>query len=70
MAWQEIYGDDLLQRRLKTIQVCMHCGAECGKGNKFCEFCTTKPLREEMDEENKKIFESAGLVYRCKFCEI
>ncbi len=70
MSYGEEHYMDENQRRIKTIFVCEHCGEEVGKAIKLCEFCKTKALREEMDNENKKIFETAGLIYHCKFCGI
>lgn len=51
---------------------CCHCGNFVGKTKKlYCEHCQTSKGRKEGCEENKKIFENAGLVPRfCKMCNI
>ena len=53
-------------KMLKTLQKCIHCGEETGKGNKYCNSCTYAKERLEMCQENKRIMPS----YTCKTCEI
>lgn len=65
----ELYLDEALSQRLKIIQWCEHCGEEIPKTKKLCDTCGTKAGRVEIDKQNREIFENAGLVFKCKFCE-
>jgi len=55
-----------------TIGLCSHCGermsAPQGKCATFCPNCKKASDRHAMDEENKKIFEASGMVFKCDYC--
>lgn len=50
-----VVADDFV----KTVTRCLHCGEECPRGVNYCKGCKTKPQRDEVDAENKKIREQA-----------
>lgn len=64
MAYQEVYLDENLSRRIPSINICFHCRTDCGK-NKFCEQCTTKEKRQEMCKLNAEILPT---YFPCKLC--
>lgn len=45
---------------------CCHCGDPMKGKRIFCDNCTTKPKRLEMDEANKKHFEKGGFTFVCR----
>ena len=50
------YGDDILQRKLPSIYLCIQegCGEEVGrKPRKYCDRCLTKDGREEVERERQ-----------------
>lgn len=69
MSYIEVYQDELLSRRLPTIQLCWHCGDEILKTKVVCDNCKTKELREQQHRNNTETFAEAGLPpYVCKVC--
>ena len=66
---------------MSIITVCSHCGEQRkGEANKFCKDCNTVEKRNQMDANNKKVWddtregENGGYKneklpeYECKYC--
>lgn len=46
----------------QEIKLCVHC-EEVIRSGRYCKWCDTKEKREEMDRNNKELFESKGLIF-------
>lgn len=51
----------------QLIVLCEHCLTKVSGAARFCPTCDTEPKRQAMDEENRKLFESKGLVHKCRY---